>query len=143
MDITIREKIVFPIAINFLLKAYTEYEDLPGDARIGVYSIDEIAAEKIVALLDPARNEPRDLYDLWYLTANKHVDLAEVTEAVELKMKFRQKELSDVKGGLVRKEVRLRKLWDVRLAAQMVLLPEFDEAYRAVQCELRRTGFLN
>ncbi len=142
VDITIREKIVFPIASGSVLKAYVEYEDLPTDARIGVYSINEIVAEKIVALLDPARNEPRDLYDLWYLTTNKHVDLAEVTEAVNLKMKFRQKELSDVKDGLMRKEARLKKLWDARLSAQMTTLPEFDEVYRAVLRELRQAGFL-
>ena len=142
VDITIREKIVFPIASVSVLKAYDEYEDLPADARIGVYSINEIIAEKIVALLDPARNEPRDLYDLWYLTTNKHVDLAEVIEAVNLKMKFRQKELPDVKDGLMRKEARLKKLWDVRLVAQMTTLPEFDEVYRAVVRELRKAGFL-
>lgn len=143
VDITIRERIVFPIGSSPILRAYQEYEDLPEDARIGVYSINEIVTEKIVALLDPARNEPRDLYDLWYLTANKYVDLTDVTEAVDLKLKFRGKELSSVKGGLVRKEARLKKLWDVRLSAQMTTLPEFDEVYRAVTRELRQAGFLS
>lgn len=142
VDITIREKIVFPIASVSVIKVYDEYEDLPADARIGVYSINEIIAEKIVALLDPARNEPRDLYDLWYLTTNNHNDLADVIEAVTLKMKFRQKELSAIKDGLMRKEARLKKLWNVRLSAQMVCLPEFDEVYRAVLRELRKAGFL-
>jgi len=107
-----------------------------------VYSINEIVAEKIVALLDPARNEPRDLYDLWYLSTNKHVDLADLSEAVDLKMKFRKKELSDVKAGLIRKEARLKKLWNVRLATQMAFLPEFDEVYRSLERELRHAGFL-
>ena len=142
VDITIQEKIVFPVATSSVLKAYNEYEDLPDDARIGVYSINEIVAEKIIALLDPARNEPRDLYDLWYLSTNKHVDLADLSEAVDLKMKFRKKELSDVKDGLIRKEARLKKLWNVRLATQMALLPEFDEAYRSLVRELRHAGFL-
>ena len=142
VDITIQEKIVFPVATSSVLKAYDEYEDLPDDARIGVYSINEIVAEKIVALLDPARNEPRDLYDLWYLSTNKHVDLADLSEAVDLKMKFRKKELSDVKAGLIRKEARLKKLWNVRLATQMAFLPEFDEVYRSLERELRHAGFL-
>ena len=142
VDITIQEKIVFPVATSSVLKAYKEYEDLPDDARIGVYSINEIVAEKIVALLDPARNEPRDLYDLWYLSTNKYVDLADLSEAVDLKMKFRKKELSDVKDGLIRKEARLKKLWNVRLATQMALLPEFDEVYRSLVRELRHAGFL-
>jgi predicted nucleotidyltransferase component of viral defense system len=142
VDVTIQEKIVFPVATSPVLKGYDEYEDLPDDARIGVYSINEIGAEKIVALLDPARNEPRDLYDLWHLSTNKYVDLADLSEAVDLKMKFRKKELSDVKGGLIRKEARLKKLWNVRLSTQMALLPEFDEVYRAILRELRQAGFL-
>jgi len=142
VDITIQEKMVFPVATSSVLKAYDEYEDLPDDVRIGVYSINEIGAEKIVALLDPARNEPRDLYDLWYLSTNKYVDLADLSEAVDLKMKFRKKELSDVKDGLIRKEARLKKLWNVRLATQMALLPEFDEVYRSILRELRQAGFL-
>jgi hypothetical protein len=142
VDITIQEKIVFPVATSSVLKGYDEYEDLPDDARIGVYSINEIAAEKIVALLDPARNEPRDLYDLWYLSTNRYVDLADLLEAVDLKMKFRKKELSEVKDRLIRKEARLKKLWNVRLATQMALLPEFDEVYRSLVRELRHAGFL-
>lgn len=142
VDITIRETIVFPVAKSLVLKSYDEYEDLPDDARLGVYSINEIAAEKIVALLDPARNEPRDLYDLWYLSTNKYVDLADLSEAVDLKTKFRKKALSDVKGGLIRKEARLKRLWHVRLSTQMARLPEFTEVYRAVLRDLRQAGFL-
>ncbi|PKP55668.1 nucleotidyl transferase AbiEii/AbiGii toxin family protein, partial [Candidatus Atribacteria bacterium HGW-Atribacteria-1] len=62
------------------MKGYEEYEDLPEDAAIRTYSINEIAVEKVVALLDRARNEPRDLYDIWYLTSNQHVDIAELIE---------------------------------------------------------------
>lgn len=142
VDITIRETIVFPVATSPVLKAYPEYEDLPDDASVSVYSINEIVAEKIVALLDPARNEPRDLYDLWYLSTNKYLDLADLSEAVDLKMKFRKKALADVRGVLIRKEARLKKLWNVRLSTQMALLPEFDEVYRASLRELRQAGFL-
>lgn len=141
VDITIHEKIVFPIASNPVLKTYDEYEDLPIDAIISIYSINEIVSEKIVALLDPARNEPRDLYDLWYLATNKYVALADLAEAVALKMKFRGKKLIDVKENFVRKETRFKKLWNVRLAAQMVQLPEFDEVYRAALRELRQAKY--
>jgi hypothetical protein len=46
----------------------------PKDALVRVYSLDEIAVEKLVALTDKARNEPRDLYDLWYLTSQALID---------------------------------------------------------------------
>ena len=141
VDITIRERIVFPVATLPVLKAYAEYRDLPTDAVIGVYSLNEIAAEKIVALFDPARNEPRDLYDLWHLSGNRLVKPAELIEAVRAKAAFRSRTLNAAKDLFQRKETRLRKLWAIRLAAQMADLPEFDEVYRAVTRELRKEYF--
>jgi len=140
VDITIRERIVFPIASQPVLKAYDEYMDLPDNANIGVYSVDEIVTEKIVALLDPARNEPRDLYDLWYLTANGLANPADLIEAVNLKMNFRGKEMADPKENLIRKEARLKKLWQTRLSSQMSVLPEFDRVFRATLRELRQAN---
>ena len=141
VDITINEKLVFPIASKPVLKAYDEYEDLPENERIGVYSLNEIVSEKIIALLDPARNEPRDLYDLWHLTTNGYANLAYLTEAVELKIKFRGKELTDVKENLIHKEARLKKLWQARLSSQMILLPEFEQVFRATLRELRQAKY--
>ena len=141
VDITIRERIVFPIATLPVLKAYAEYRDLPTDAAIGVYSLNEIAAEKIVALFDPARNEPRDLYDLWHLSGNRLVKPVELLEAVGAKASFRSRILTEAKDLFQRKEARLRKLWAISLAAQMADLPEFDEVYRTVTRELRKGYF--
>jgi uncharacterized protein len=141
VDITIRERVVFPVEALPVLKAYTEYRDLPTNAMIGVYSLKEIAAEKIVALFDPARNEPRDLYDLWHLTGNTLVDLADLTHALASKAEFRNRTMTDAKDIFLRKEARLKKLWSIRLATQIAELPEFDELYRAVTRELRQ-GFL-
>lgn len=142
VDITRREKIVFPVEEKIVLKGYKEYEDMPENAPIHVYSLDEIATEKVVALLDRARNEPRDLYDIWYLTSNQHVNFAELVEAVEQKWKFRGKKLIDAREEFLRKETRLRKLWKMRLSSQMTALPEFDQVYRVVQRELRQAGLL-
>jgi len=106
VDITIREKIVYPVEERIIFREYEEYEDLPENAVIRTYSINEIAAEKVVALLDRARNEPRDLYDIWYLISNQHVNLAELIGAVEEKWKFRGKKLTDVREEFLRKKAR-------------------------------------
>ncbi len=143
VDITINEKIVFPIDSMPVLKSYDEYQDLPEDSVIGVYSFNEIATEKVIALFDPARNEPRDLYDLWYLTTNGHVSLADLNEAVSLKTEFRSRTIIEAREIFLRKETRLKKLWTVRLSSQMVALPEFDEVFRAALRELRQGGLLN
>jgi hypothetical protein len=63
VDITIRERLVRPLRQQLVVRGYDEYEDLPDGATVRVYSLEEIAAEKVVTLGDRARNEPRDLYD--------------------------------------------------------------------------------
>ncbi len=141
VDITIRERVVFPLKRQPVLRGYREYTDLPAGAKVRVYSLDEIATEKVVALTDRARNEPRDLYDLWYLVTGGHVDLGDLVEAVEQKWDFRGRKLDEVRGEFLAKEARYKKLWSLRLAGQMVELPEFTQVYRSVQRALRPAGF--
>ena len=140
VDVTIRERIVFHLAKERALRVYDEYADLPTDAIVHVYTLAEIATEKVVALCDRARNEPRDLYDIWYLMNGKHVDLSIMTAAIADKLAFRDRTLDGISNELLAKEERLRKLWSARLSHQVALLPEFLDVFRAVQREFRRAG---
>lgn len=142
VDITIRERLVFPIEGRPILKTYAEYADLPAEAIIGVYTLHEIAAEKIVAIFDPARNEPRDLYDLWLLVSHDFLKLGELIDAVGQKMHSRGKDLANTHEIFIRKEARFKKLWKSRLSSQMAELSEFDQVHRRVVRELRQAGFL-
>jgi predicted nucleotidyltransferase component of viral defense system len=141
VDITIREQVVFPIETRPVLKTYEEYTDLPDQAIIDVYTLHEIGAEKIVAIFDPARNEPRDLYDLWFLLSHDCLEVGELINAVGRKMNFRGKDLTGVREIFNRKKPRLNKLWETRLASQMAELPEFDHVHRRVLREFRQAGF--
>lgn len=140
VDITIKEKIVFDVARVPVVRGYAEYADLPEDRPVRVYSLGEIASEKTIALLDRARNEPRDLYDIWFLTENRHVSLSDLAGAIEDKLTFRGKKLDDMRGELDKKEARLKALWTNRLSAQMATLPEFDKVFRAVRRSFRQAG---
>lgn len=140
VDVTIKEKLVFEIVEIPVVRGYAEYSDLPENSNVRVYALNEIASEKVVALLDRARNEPRDLYDIWFLTENGHVGLGELIGAIEDKLKFRTKKLDDVRGELDKKEARLKALWATRLSAQMATLPEFAEVFRAVRRSFRQAG---
>lgn len=142
VDITIREEVVRPLADRPVLRGYEEYSDLPTDAVVRVYSLEEIAAEKIVALFDRARNEPRDLYDIWFLTEGGHVDLADLRMDVERKITFRGKSSESVAADFKAKEQRLQKLWSARLSAQMVELPPFETVFRAVSRSVRDAGLV-
>ena len=138
VDITVRERLAFPIEERRVLRGYPEYTDVPGDRLIRVYSLEEIVAEKTVALADRARNEPRDLYDFWYLTSSEDFPLNRIPDAIRQKLEFRNKPSRGLEAAILQKEARLRALWSTRLAYQMSTLPRFDEVFRTTRRALRR-----
>lgn len=142
VDITIDERLVLPLQERPVLKGYGEYEDLPDDATILVYSLEEILTEKVVALTDRARNEPRDLYDVWYLIERENMDVSALIPGIAGKLKFRGRELESMSEEFGKKEARLKKLWQMRLGNQVAGLPHFEEVYRAVQRSFRGAGFI-
>jgi predicted nucleotidyltransferase component of viral defense system len=142
VDITLTEQLVYDVERKPVLRSYDEFEDLPQDALISVYSLREIAAEKTLAVLDRARTEPRDLYDLWYLITDMPLNLEEIFAAVEQKLAFRGKALAEVAANFKDKERRYKALWQTRLASQMATLPHFEETFREVQRSLRQAGLI-
>ena len=141
VDITVSEILVFPVEQLPVLRTYPECEDVPEDRPISVYSLNEIATEKIVALQDKARNEPRDLYDLWFLTSHADVDIGTLIGAVTEKIRFREKDPTGIEDRILAKEARLNALWNGRLGHQMEALPQYDEVFRTVRRELRQAAF--
>jgi predicted nucleotidyltransferase component of viral defense system len=103
VDITINELVVFPLIERVVLRGYEEFSDLPENRSIFVYSLDEIAAEKTMALADPARNEPRDLYDLWHLTTNAGIQIEPLLPAICRKLEFRRKACEELQAAIARK----------------------------------------
>jgi hypothetical protein len=140
VDITISEILLFTVDQLPVLRTYPEFEDVPEDRPISVYSLNEIATEKIVALQDRARNEPRDLYDLWFLTSHAGVEISHLIGAVTEKLRFREKDTAGVEDRIIAKEARLKALWSGRLGHQMEALPQYDDVFRTVRRDLRQAG---
>jgi predicted nucleotidyltransferase component of viral defense system len=138
VDITLREKLVYALQERPVLRGYAEFTDLPENRFLSAYSLEEIATEKTLALADRARNEPRDLYDLWQLTSNEGIELGSLADAMRVKLEFRGKPCEGLAEAIRTKESRLRALWDKRLGYQMAVLPAFEEVFRAVQRTLRQ-----
>ena len=115
------------------------FSDLPEGLTIKVYAKEEIVIEKLVALSDRARNEPRDLYDLWYLLSNYDLRIAELRPELETKLAFRQRTIANLVPSIAAKEDRLSRLWSNRLAHQMSNLPPFENVFRELMRTLRAT----
>jgi predicted nucleotidyltransferase component of viral defense system len=140
VDVTIREEIVFQVEQRLILRAYEEFADLPPDRFIGTYSLDEIACEKTMALADRARNEPRDLYDLWQLVTERGVSLGPLADPICRKLRFRGKPCERLSEAILFKEARLQALWSSRLSHQMACLPPFEAVFRSVKRSLRQAN---
>ena len=138
VDVTLREQLVYPLRDLPILRGYEEFTDLPENRRVQVYSLEEIATEKTLALADRARNEPRDLYDLWHLTSGEGIGLGALADGMRQKLEFRGKPFAGIADAVRNKEARLKALWSGRLGYQMTRLPEFEEVFRAVQRTLRQ-----
>ncbi len=132
VDITINEILCFTLQDRPIQRIYDSFDDLPKGPTVKVYAIEEIVVEKLLALSDPARNEPRDLYDLWYLFGSTELRIAEMRAELDAKLALRQRVIAGMEQAIAAKEDRLRRLWAARLAHQMSHLPPFDDAFREV-----------
>ena len=140
VDITQREHLVFPREQKEVLRGYDEFTDLPSGRLLQVYSLAEVACEKIMALADKARNEPRDIYDLWYLVTRETITIEDLSGAVAEKLKFKGKPVDGIEAAIVSKEARLKALWTGRLEHQMSELPPFEEVFRVLRRALRQAN---
>ena len=111
VDITINEVLCFPLQDRPIQRIYDGFDDLPDGPTVKVYAIKEIVVEKLLALSDRARNEPRDLYDLWYMLASTDLRVAEVRAELDTKLALRQRVVAGKKQAITAKEDRLRRLW--------------------------------
>ena len=142
VDVTFKEIIIKPIVEKGIIQTYEEYDDFLIEPKIKVYSLDEVAIEKVCALFSPARNEPRDLYDIHHLIERERLEIGSLVHGIEEKMKFKGSSLEKNRNEFLKKEQRLKKLWEKRLSQQMASLPEYDDIFRAVKRAFRRAELL-
>jgi len=137
VDFTKNEKLIYKPIIKPLAREYKEYKDIPEDIELKVYPIKEIFIEKYLSILDKRRNEPRDLYDLWYLMSNKCLKYKHL--GIDIKEKGKYKGISNynIINTLNRKRNNYKSLWERRLETQIIDLPYFDRIFREIKQYLR------
>ena len=129
------DEVFFALERKPVLGTYDEFSDLPSDRLLQVYSFPEIVVEKTLAVTDGARREPRDLYDLWYISNEGHIPHWEdLIDGLNRKLTSREGRSDDVLASrLEQVEKTLKQRWDLRLRTQAMSLPEFDGCYRDVR----------
>jgi predicted nucleotidyltransferase component of viral defense system len=99
--------------------------------HIPVYSINEVLAEKLRALIQRSYTAPRDYYDIWYLNRNnENIDWQKVIKAFHAKTAYKGLQFTGV-GQLIspQNDKLLKAAWKNSLEHQVSsgYLPEYDE----------------
>ncbi len=126
LDITRQEPVLDGVARRSIFHAYPD--PLPPDAAVGTYTIDELFAEKVRALVE--RTRPRDLYDVVFVLENRpgDLDLDRVREL--LREKCRVKRIPAPSSAalvqVLRGAAELRSEWGNMLGHQLPELPPIE-----------------
>jgi predicted nucleotidyltransferase component of viral defense system len=105
--------------------------------------LNEIVAEKILAITDPKRSQPRDLYDLWFLHSEERVEFSLLGDAVAQKLKFRGRSGEGLAAAFDKKEKLLQTTWKTRLDPQMAETPEFESVFRETRRAFRQSNIFD
>jgi predicted nucleotidyltransferase component of viral defense system len=141
IDVTTREMLFFAQQSIPLLD---DYSDRGATTLIRCYSLEEIALEKLVCLIDPARTQPRDLYDIDHLLSCGLVDIEAVAWALPEKARFKGVDPMGLSVAMERKHARLKHGWETQLAQQVPTgaLPGFDDVERRFLRRMRELALV-
>jgi predicted nucleotidyltransferase component of viral defense system len=128
VDLNRAERPRLPTDLCDLDLPYSDLADEP--SQIDVVALEEILADKLYMLDD--RQEPRDLFDLWYGTCVKGVPFDEI--AAVFKTKY---------GGTpslwrVDRALKAERAWGERLAHQMRDLPPFTRVLKELRTKVQK-----
>ncbi len=134
IDITRGEQLQYAPVEKTVLN---EYPDNPADhCSLLCYPLEEVAIEKLVALM--GRTQPRDLYDLWYLLEENHVEIDFLKADFEAKARHKGHNPADFHTIWERKSKQFGSLWSQYLIHQIADLPDFDRVCREVNRHFRK-----
>ena len=89
IEIILYELVLFPLVSKDVIQSYSD--KLTDNAlQVPCYSIEEVLAEKMRALVQRSYTAPRDFYDIWYLSKHfTELDYKPIVEAFHKKMAFK------------------------------------------------------
>ena len=117
------------------------WPDLPDTVTVPVYSLAEIAGEKLRCVIQ--RMQCRDLFDLWFLFEDADVSPCDAVEIFKLKAVHRNLNPSEFKTSYSSRLQQYRRRWTNELRIHLPdQLPHFGYVERAVTRRLRRVGLL-
>ena len=117
------------------------WPDLPDAVPLAVYPIEEIGAEKLRCVIQ--RVQCRDLYDLFRLTEDARLSLAEVRPLFERKTRAKNLDPGTFAQRFEDRVERYDQRWSTEMSEHLADPPRFDDVVRVVRRQLRKAGLLD
>ena len=117
------------------------WSDLPDAVAFAVYSVDEIAAEKLRCVIQ--RVQCRDLYDIFRLVEDIGVSLGGVRPLFEQKATTKGLDPATFADKFADRIDRYKGRWGREMSDHLAEPPRFDEVVRVVRRHLRAAGLLS
>jgi predicted nucleotidyltransferase component of viral defense system len=117
------------------------WPDLPASVPFAVYSIEEIGAEKLRCIIQ--RVQCRDLYDLFRLTEDAGVSLAEIRPLFERKARSKGLDPDSFRDRFEDRIERYKRRWNDEMGEHLADPPRFDDVLRVVRRHLRGADLLD
>ena len=129
IEIILYEKMIFKPELANIIHNYSD--KLTENAQnIPVYSMNEVLAEKMRALIQRSYTAPRDYYDIWYLSKHiGNIDWTEVVQGFYKKIDYKNLKFSGIEQIINKNNDRiLKSAWKNSLKHQIEIgkLPEYD-----------------
>jgi len=120
IEIILYEEMTFPPENR---EVHHEYSDQLSESSqtVPCYSLNEVLAEKLRALIQRSYTAPRDFYDIWYLSYNvRDLNWSEIVKAFHQKMKYKGLEFTGVDQMINdENDKRLHAAWKNSLGHQI------------------------
>lgn len=116
------------------------WEDLPEPVPFNVYPIDEIGAEKLRCIIQ--RVQCRDLYDLFRLTGDLGLSMAEIRPLFERKTEAKGLDPRSFADRFEDRLERFKTRWDVEMGEHVADVPRFDDVVRVMRRNLRAADLI-
>ncbi|NLB17190.1 MAG: nucleotidyl transferase AbiEii/AbiGii toxin family protein [Syntrophomonadaceae bacterium] len=131
VDISRTEMLIFQLEKRPMLDAYSDQED----CMVQCYSLDEIMTEKMRSLL--SRTQPRDYYDLWFLSEMEGMEMADHRYEFEANARHKGLDPDSLQEKLDGKINVFKSRWDSSMKDQIAELPPFEHVHRELSKHFR------
>jgi len=132
VDISKNELLQFNIEQKALFDTYSDHID----SVLKCYSLPEVITEKLRSLL--SRQQPRDFYDLWYLSEQGKMEMSNYALEYAAKASYKELNPNNLEKRLEQILPVFNTRWTSSISEQIKYLPPFEQVSRELGRHFRK-----